>query len=321
MPGRATILEVARALSVAPSTVSRAFNYPHLLKRDTVDKVVETAERLGYVPNVHARALVKAKTGLIGLIVPDITNPFFPPLVRAAQHAAEAAGQSVVLAETNADADRERAHIASLAPHCAGLIIASSQLTPEELRRVAESTRLVLLNNDTSGVARVLISSSDALAEGLRVLAAQGARRLCYVGGPQRSWCESERRGTVEHWAAKLGMSVRYLRVESGTYREARQSVSEGAFDVDAVIAFDDVIACGVLDVLSEGGVRIPDEVALLGCGDALPVQTRPRLSTIRLRGAEGVTEAVRLIASALGKTIVEQRIVLPGVLQLRETT
>lgn len=321
MPGRSTIQQVARAVGVSPSTVSRAFNAPHLLRPETVSQVVATAERLGYVPNLHARALVTGKTRLIGLIVPDITNPFFPPLVRAAQRAAEARGLSVMLAETNSVPDRERAHIASLAPHCGGLIIASSRLTPEELRHIAESTRLVLVNNDTSGIARVLVSSSDALAEGIRALTHKGARRFCYVGGPHRSWSESERRSTLEGLSEELGLESNYLRDESGTYLEARDMAAHLDMDVEAIIAFDDVIACGVLDGLRDRGVAIPDEVALLGCDDALPVQTRPRLSTIRLPAAEGVTEAIRLLTSATGTSVPEERILLQGVLQLRETT
>lgn len=321
MPGRSTIQQVARALGISPSTVSRAFNAPHLLRAETVASVVETAERMGYVPNLHARALVTGKTRLLGLVVPDLTNPFFPPLVRAAQRAAEARGLSVMLAETNSVPDRERAHIASLAPHCGGLIIASSRLTPEELRHVAAQTRLVLINNDTDGIARVLISSADALAEGIRTLASKGARRFCYVGGPHRSWSEFERRSTLEHLAAELGLQATYLRDESGTYHEARQMVAGGDFAVEAVIAFDDVIACGVLDGLSDRGFRIPDDIALLGCDDALPIQTRPRLSTIRLRSAEGVTEAVRMLTGATRLTVTEERVLVPGILELRETT
>ena len=321
MPGRSTIQQVARSLGVSPSTVSRAFNAPHLLKEETVSAVVATAERMGYVPNLHARALVTGKTGLIGLIVPDITNPFFPPLVRAAQRAAETRGLSVMIAETNSLPERERAHIASLAPHCGGLIIASSRLTPEELRHVADSTRVVLVNNDTEGVARVLISSASALTEGIHALVARGARRFCYVGGPHRSWSEFERRSTLEQLAAELDLDATYCRDESGTYHEARMMTATVDCETDAVIAFDDVIACGVLDGLSDRGLRVPEDMALLGCDDALPVQTRPRLSTIRLRAAEGVTEAVRMVTEATGPTVDEERVLLPGVLEFRETT
>lgn len=321
MPGRSTIHEVAREVGVSASTVSRAFNAPHLLRPQTVRRVVAKAEQMGYVPNRHAQALVTGRTGLIGLIVPDITNPFFPPLVRAAQQAAEARALSVLMVESNSLPERERALIASLAPHCEGLIVASSRLTPEELRQLARSTRLVLVNNDTDGVARVLISSADALAEGIETLAAAGARRFCYVGGPHRSWSEQERRSTLERMSALHGLASTYLRDESGTYHEARGMLAHHDFDVDAVVAFDDVIACGILDGLSDRGIAIPEQVRLLGCDDALPVQTRPRLSTIRLRSAEGITAAVNLLIETRGPCVPDERVLLPGVLALRETT
>ena len=320
MPGRATIHEVARVVGVSTSTVSRAFNAPHLLRPATVDRVVAVAERLGYVPNLHARALVTGKTGLLGLIVPDITNPFFPPMVRAAQRAAEERGLGVMMAESNSVPDRERAHIASLSPHCEGLIIASSRLTPQELRQIASTMRLVLINNDTSEVARVLVSSADALSAGVRHLADRGARTFCYVGGPHRSWSEFERRSTLERLADELGLATTYLRDESGTYHEARV-MAAGFPAVDAIIAFDDVIACGVLDGLSDHGVSIPADTYLLGCDDALPIQTRPRLSTIRLPAAEAIAEAVTMIVSTRADTVAERRVLLPGTLMLRETT
>lgn len=306
---------------MAASTVSRAFNTPHLLRPATVDRIVATAESMGYVPNRHARALATGRTGLLGLVVPDVTNPFFPPLVRAAQRAAEAADLAVMLVESNSVPDRERAHIASLASHCEGLIIASSRLTPEELRRVSAGSRLVLVNNDTSGIARVLVSSSDALGEGIQHLVRQGARSFCYVGGPHRSWSEFERRSTLERLAVELGLDTTYLRDESGTYHEARSMAAGAPLHADAIIAFDDVIACGVLDGLSDSGVSIPQDTYLLGCDDALPIQTRPRLSTIRLRGTEAMIEAVRLITASEGDTVSEERILLPGTLALRETT
>jgi len=276
---------------------------------------------MGYVPNLYARALVTGKTKLLGLIVPDITNPFFPPLVRAAHSAAEAHGMSVTLAETDSQPERERALIASLAPHCSGLIVASSRLMPGELRRVAEATRLVLVNNDTEGVARVLISSAEALEQGIRLMADKGARKFCYVGGPHRSWSDGERRTTVERVTGELGLEAFYLRDESGTYDEAREIAKRPELEADAVIAFDDVIACGVLDGLSDRGIEVPRDTALLGCDDALPIQTRPRLSTIRLQSAEGVREAVRMVTAATGSVVPEERILLPGVLVARETT
>lgn len=317
---RASVVDVARALGVSPSTVSRAFNHPERLRPQTVAAVQEAAERLGYVPNRHAQALITGRTGAIGLIVPDITNPFFPKLVRAAQRTAEQRGLSMFVAETGYDPEKERRQIATMAPQTEGVIVASSRLPDDELRLIAERARVVFINNDAPGLARVLLSSSAALREGIEHLVASGARRLCYVGGPGRSWSEGERRGTVRDAAAARGLETTYLRDESGTYTEAR-ALAAAVLDsgADAVIAFDDVVAHGVLDGLLVERVRVPEEVALLGCDDALPIQTHPRMSTIRLPFSEAVRAAVTLIVA--DEIEPDTRIEVAGVLELRETT
>lgn len=317
---RASVIDVARSLGVAPSTVSRAFNHPERLRPDTVTAVHEAAERLGYVPNRHAQALITGRTGAIGLVIPDITNPFFPKLVRAAQRFAEQRELSLFVAETGYDPDRERRQIATMAPQTEGVIVASSRLPEDELRLIAQRTRVVLVNKDATGLTRVLLGSRSALQQGIAHLVESGARRLCYVGGPSRSWSENERRRAVEDSAAARGLAATYLRVESGTYAGARAlAASVLAGGPDAVIAFDDVIAHGVLDGLLLENVRIPDQISLLGCDDALPIQTHPRMSTIRLSFTESMRAAVELIAAA--EVAPDTRIEVQGVLELRETT
>ena len=320
MSGRPTIQQVAAAAKVSASTVSRVFNQPHLLKMETVTRVQHLAEEMGYVPNRFARAMVTGHTNVLGLVVPDITNPFFPPLVRAAQREAETYGMSVTLAETDSVPDRELAQLAVLGVHCEGVIIASSRLTAEELRQFAKQTKVVLINNDTDGLARVLVSSARGLEEGIRQLSSEGARRFLYVGGPNRSWSEGERSSTVQRVAEELGLTASYVRNDSGTYAEARNMAASMSFDADAIVAFDDIIACGVLDGLSDRGILVPEDVRLLGCDDALPVQTRPRLSTVRLDGPAGVREAVALLAACKEPVVPEARVVIPGTLTMRET-
>lgn len=321
MAGGATITQIARRLGVAPSTVSRVFNEPRLLRPETVARVRAVADEMGYVANRHARALITGRSGAIGLIVPDITNPFFPLLIRFAQREAEALDYVVLVVETDSDPRQERRQIASLLAQTEGLIIASSRLPASELRHLAEDARIVLINNDTTGLARVLISSRIALSEGIQHLATVGVGRICYVGGPSQSWSEEERRSTVIDTARRLSLTVSLLRNESGTYAEARR-LTDGviASGAQAAIAFDDVIAHGVMDGLDDHGLRVPDTLRILGCDDALPIETRPRLSTIRLQSGSAVKAAIRLLTNA-ERQVPEERVEIPGELQLRETT
>lgn len=320
MAGRATIYQVAKEAGVSASTVSRAFNRPQLLLPSTVDRVREVAERVGYVPNRHAQALITGRTGMIGLVVPDLVNQFFPPLIRAAQRAAENWDLNVMVVETNSDAERERRHVASLLPHCEGLLIASPRLPAAELQEIAAMTRLVLVNNDTDGVARVLLSSAQALHDAIEHFFDGGARRFTYVGGPTRSWSQHERSRAVAEGTRQRGLRAEFLQVEAGTYAQTRTIMGDRSHDSDVIIAFDDIIACGVLDGLGDAGLRVPEDVRLLGCDDALPVRTRPRLSTIQLPTAYAVHEAVGLLATCEGSVVENTRIIHHGRLRMRET-
>lgn len=321
MPGRTTIIQVAKALGVSPSTVSRAFNEPHRLMPSTVKRVREMAEELGYIPNRHARALITGRSGVIGLCVPDITNPFFPPMIRAAQKRAEQEGMVVYVTETDNDPDRERKLLATMRQQAESIIVASPRLPSEELRYIAEASKIVLINSDHSGLARVLISTADAITEAIHRFVDQGCRAITYVGGPRRSWSEYERRTTVEEICKKLGLASTSLAVESGTYYAARNMIDPILqTEPDAIVAFDDVIAHGVMHGIESRGLRIPDDILLVGCDDALPSQTRPQLSTIRLSTRRATNLAIDLLTDS-SIPIDEVRQVLPGELIHRETT
>ncbi len=306
-------------LGVAPSTVSRAFNNPRILKPDTVARVLATAAELGYVPNRHAQALTTGRSGLVGLVIRDVSNPFFARAIRATQREAERLSLNAIVVECDSDADREQRLIERVLPQVEGLVLASTRLSTARLTELAQRTSFVLVNSDVAGFARVLVSASEALDEGIRMLADTGARRLAYVGGPPYSWSETERRGTVRRVAAEQQLMVTYFSADMGTYREGRAAAASIAeAQVDAVVAFDDVIAHGVLDGLAILGVRVPGDVRLLGCDDALPIETHPRLSTVRLDIEQAFVTAVDELAKA---RVSDQRILVPGVLILRETT
>lgn len=224
------------------------------------------------------------------------------------------------VAETNYDPDQERHQIAAMTGQVEGIIVTSTRLSPDELAFMGGRTRIVLINGDAAGLPRVLISSRTALREGICHLVKCGIRCVYYVGGPARSWAERERLGVVAAAAAEFAIHAEYLRVNDGTYSGARalaRKILEA--ETDAVIAFDDVVAHGVLDGLAVLGRHVPDDVSVLGCDDALPIQIHPRLSTIRLPLADGVRAAMDLVlaAESPGEVCVE----VQGVLELRETT
>ncbi len=287
-----------------------------------MQRIHDIAQELGYIPNRHAKALSTGRTGAIGIVVPDITNPFFPPIIRQAQRVSEAMSYGVLVAESDNDPEREARQIEQLVPQVDGLILASPRQADEALVRTASSTRCVFLNRDVQGTARVLLSSGSALHTALGDLSAEGVVRVCYVGGPHRSWSNGERQEVVVQRGHELGMEVSLLQTTNGTYGEARDlAVNVVRAGAQAVIAFDDVVAHGILDGILASGARVPGEIRVLGCDDALPIQTHPRLSTIDMHGPLGVDRAMHMLLEAPGYPVPEERVVLQGQLQYRETT
>ncbi|WP_171041352.1 LacI family DNA-binding transcriptional regulator [Sinomonas susongensis] len=320
---RPTITQLAAQLGVSPSTVSRAFTRPDLLRTDTVDRVLAAAQAVGYVPNNHARALSTGKAGAIGLIVPDIANPFFPPLIRAAQNHATAAGLAVFLADSDENPDREERLIIAMAPQVEGLLVVSSRLPSSRLRDLSGRYRLALVNRDVGGTFRVLLDATSAIHAALSHLAGLGHTRIAYVGGPERSWSNRQRRAAVEKRSRELGLHFMSYSAGPGTYEAAkalsRTVVGNGA---TAVIAFDDVLAHGLMGGFAEEKVDVPGDVSIIGCDDALATTTFPPLSTISFRVDEAAAEAVHaLTAHSSPGTLPATRVAFEGSLVLRGTT
>ena len=318
-----TIVELAKLLGVAPSTVSRAFTDPGKLLPETVERVRRKASEIGYVPNNHARALITGRSSVVGMIVPDIANPFFPPILRHAQRAAEEQGLSLILADSDGDPERELQLVGRLTPQVEGLVLAASRLPEKSLVTVADRLPTVLVNRDIAGIPRVLVSADRALDEAVAEFTRDGHRSLAYVGGPPESWSNTQRARQVARSAREQGLALAQFDAPGGTYSEgfdvAREVVAAGA---TSVIAFDDVIAHGLISGFQAAGLSVPLDVSVLGCDDTLTTTTYPPLSSIALDLAGAGRLAVEtLSASARQPDAAEERIELEGRLVLRGST
>src|SRR5882762_5134519 len=183
-----TISQVAEAAGVSRATVSRAFTRPDMLSADTVRRVMGIAEKIGYVPNHTARALSTGRYGNVALVVPDVANPFFPPLIRAAQTEAEKLDFCVFLGNSDENPDQEEKLVSRFSTQVEGFILASSRLSEERIRFQAARRPLVLINRDIKGIPRVLMDSGVGVAETVDHLAGLGHKRIAYISGPKSSW-------------------------------------------------------------------------------------------------------------------------------------
>jgi hypothetical protein len=169
-----TIKDVARVAGVSPATVCRALSTPDLVRAETGDRVRRAAAELGYSPNRAARGLITGRTGNLGLIVPDLGNPFFPGVVKGIQARAREADYAVFLADTDEDPAAEVQLVRALAKQVDGIVLCSPRMSEAELRDVAAQTPLVMLNRRVGRIPAVTFANHDGMRQAVIHLTALG---------------------------------------------------------------------------------------------------------------------------------------------------
>ena len=299
--------------------MSRAFGRPKMLSEATVERVRQVAAELGYMPNQVARALSTGRHTNIAIVVPDIANPFFPPLIRAVQAGADASGFSVFLGDSDEDAEREQTLVQRLAVQVEGFILASSRMPDLQIQDLAARRPVVLVNRDTAGLCRVLIDTAAGIDAAVAHLAQLGHTSLVYVSGPAASWSDQQRRSAIRRATNRYKVSVKSVAASRPTF-ESGQSVAAAVLDcgATAAITFDDLVAHGLLARLLETGVKVPEEFSVIGCDDVLGASTYPALTSVSARCDEAGKIAVELLMSALNtgqesdvRCVLETRLVI----------
>jgi len=319
-----TLDTVARALGVSPSTVSRAFTRPELISDETRYKILAVAEELGYRPNHAARGLATGKTMTLALLVPDIANPFFPPLVRAAEDRAQEAGYSMLLADTDEHADREGRLLRQLAGQADGVVLCSPRSPAAGIRRLAEETPLVLINRAIEGIASVSCVTSDGMRQIVDHLHTLGHREIVYVGGPKSSWSNQERSSTVRRQARKHAMTAHVVGPCPATFEGGFAATEEVLkTTATAVVAFDDMVAMGVVEGLRVAGRQVPDDISVSGCDDGFFASiSSPALTTVRSSSAAAARTAVQILLTHISSGEHQHdSVVLEGHLVVRQST
>ncbi|MGK3202229.1 LacI family DNA-binding transcriptional regulator [Amycolatopsis sp. MEPSY49] len=321
-PRRVTIHDVARSAGVSRQTVSRALNDKAEIDGSTKQRVLDAARELGYRPSRFARGLVRPDTTTIGLVVPDLLNPFFTEVASGALAAARSRGWHVVVYDTAGDAEQELATLRVIGTQVDAVVGYFSR-SEEDLDRFTPGIPVVLLGREPrlprfSGIP---IDGEDGVREAVAHLAGRGHRRIGMLDddGPEPSvrqlWF---RRAAAEHGLA----------VAPGWIARAAQTVDGGGAalasllaahpDVTAVFAFNDVIAIGALREARRFGLRVPADLAVIGFdGLTLGTLVDPELSSVaidtRALGALAVEQTTRLVTGAAplepGELIVRARL------------
>lgn len=253
----ARIQEVARAAGVSPSTVSRALTGSGLVSPATRDRVEQAAARLGYQPSRVARGLVTGRTGSLGLIVPDLSNPFFPGIVKGVQARVRGAHLSVFVADSNEDQAVEVGLIRELARQVDGVLLCSPRSAEEVIQDLASDAAIVLVNRRVGDLPAITVDNADGMRQAVAHLVALGHQRLGYVAGPAASWSGAQRLRGLRLAADVAGAEL----VELGNfppYFEGGVAAADIAIaaELTAVIAYNDVVALGLISRFNVRGWR-----------------------------------------------------------------
>ncbi|HMR50017.1 MAG TPA: LacI family DNA-binding transcriptional regulator [Arachnia sp.] len=300
-----TIYDIAAAAGVATSTVSRTFTRPGRVSAKTAAKVRAVAEELGYKSSPRPVTADHPATRLLAMMVADIANPFYATLVRGAQLTAAEAGYEIVLLDTRESGRRERTALDRILPVVDGVAVASSRMPDNALRTIAKQIPLVVINRELRGTVSVLSDNVGGTQSAIRHLRAAGHESVTYVGGPEASWNDGVRSRAVRDFAQSLGMRTTrigpFLPTIEGGWTAGTQLAEQPP---SAVIAFNDLMAIGIVQGLKANRVEVPRDVSVIGYDD-IPAGRlcTPALTTIaipaRTLGSTAVTNLVALIRGA----------------------
>ncbi len=326
---RANIQDVAKLAGVSPSTVSRALNsFPGISER-TRQKVIEAAKKLNYKPNYRGQILTTRSTKNIGLLITDITNPFFPELVRGAEETASESSYTILLGNTSESVEKETNYLDffSRGP-VDGVIISASRIPNEHIINLAEEGLPIVVINRILEHPKISYISTDMEKGGYlatKHLIELGHIRIAFINGPSHS--EAAKRRFLGYKKALTEAKIEYdpdlasfnIPVAESGYREAIKLLNTKN-PPTSIFTYNDLMAFGVMKAVKDLGLKIPDDLSIVGFDDIFFSSfTDPPLTTIRQLKEELGKKAVELLLELMKGE--KRGILLEPELIIRNTT
>jgi LacI family transcriptional regulator len=334
MASRVTIADVARRAGVHQATVSRALNSrtSGQVNATTATRIQRVAKELGYIPNAVARGLRMSASMTIGVIIPDITNPIFPPMILGIEQYLFPRGYTALIGNTDSNDSTERILFDSLLERRVdGLVFATGHTDHRLLTEAYElGIRAVLVNRSVADVGFPIVTGDDPVGISMAVshLAQLGHQSIVHISGPANLSTGRARANAFAESARRIGLSEPSI-VEADEYsieagvRAMDSVLTAGLGIVTAVLAGNDLLALGALRSLRAHGLRCPEDVSVVGFNDMLFAEDfRPPLTTVRLPHLEmGIHAARLLLAEIESPSAAPPTVTLPVSLIVREST
>ena len=310
-----TIKEIAKEANVSIATVSMVINKKDSNITDaTRNRVLEVVKKYNYIPNAMAGSLVTQRTHIIGLILPDITNPFFPGIARGAEDRANKAGYSIIFCNTDDGLEVQEKYIETLTKKMADGIIIAHSSNSEKMSEILERCKvpIILIDRDFDSeniCGKVLVDNSNGAYKAVAYLIKNGYKKIAYLSGPLKTRTASDR---LEGYKKALEDNVIEYNenlIKFGEYRIewGRTGVNEFLeenTDFDAIFCGNDLIAIGAMKELKEKGYSIPDDIGVMGYDDIYMASlVEPSLTTIRQPNYQMGYKAMEMLEERLKKT------------------
>jgi LacI family transcriptional regulator len=325
---RATIDDVAKRAQVSISTVSRVLNGLDRVHPATRERIQAAMVELGYQPSALARGLALRRTNTIGLIVPNVTDPFFSEMVRGVEEAAAAAGYNLLIASQPRYIEEPRYHQLFTQSRVDGLVLVGINVQPAQLDQLAaQGFPVAVIQEDLGGAVPTFVADNEGGARALaQHLIGHGYRRIAYITGSDYTPDSADRlRGLRAVLAAhNLTIPDEYI-VRGDFLRGSGYTAMQRLLDLprrpEAVFAANDQMAGDALQAIRERSLRVPADIAVVGFDDTiLASYTSPTLTTVRQPAYAMGQRAVGAVLAAPEDGAPSRRVVLPTALIVRES-
>ena len=306
----ANIHDVAKRARVSIATVSRVVNRISTVDPDLAKRVWKAVDEVGYLPNTQARALVSGRSRILGLIVSEITNPFFPELVQQFENLAVAQGYEVMIGSTSYDSARTEALIRRmLQRNVDGVAVMTFGIEEAQVQKLVEHEFPLVFADagpDLPNVRVLKVNYGEGIREAVQHLAAIGHRRIAFISGPLRMRTAVTRRNAFRKAMTELGLAVPNTYVVEGNHtmeggKAAMEKLMTQADLPTAVICSNDMTAIGVLHALDETTHKVPADISVVGFDDIHLAQFMlPPLTTVRMSCKELAEAAVQALRAGI---------------------
>jgi LacI family transcriptional regulator len=332
MTAKMRIKDVAREAGVSTATVSHVINKTRFVADETRERVLRAIERCNYYPNAHARSLASGRSNTLGLLVSDISNPFFPELVKSIETVAFEKGHDVILANTDYDDARTLNNVQRFIERkVAGVALMTSELDKSLIEELARrDVPVVFLDIGSAGVrmSNIIVDYETGIGEAINHLHWLGHRKIAYIGGPNRLRSAAKRLKAFRDAIVYHLPDAQPVAIYEGDFRlEGGRRVARDRLNLSelptAVVVANDMMALGVMQECHERGLHVPDDISIVGFDDiAFAALSNPPLTTVCLPRVELGRRAVEALMATIEHPDQQGvEINIPTYLVLRDST